>query len=328
MNASRIILFCLASQFGHEAMAIGAESPEIVYSKNLAPPLRGDAFRVPNAVYADLNVGEIFVSDPFNHRLVIFDENGIFRHEISGGSNFRSAADLAVDASGRILVLGGRTGLLGLLELDFDGAFLRELPVVGLPDDLAQLPVIDSFALSPEGDRFYLLDVANQQLWLTDRQVQIERAVDLTMDLTEEQLKERIFGKVDAYGDTVLVSIPKDGRVYLFSLEGDNRGFVGFKGIGPCQSMFPTAAAMDADGKVIVLDKQRAIFMRWDPDTRKCQSEHYGFGNAPGALYQPDDIALDIQGRLYVTQGFEGRVQVYKGATPAPTPPSYPEANR
>jgi hypothetical protein len=57
--------------------------------------------------------------------------------------------------------------------------------------------------------------------------------------------------------------------------------------------------------------------MTWDLARGVCVSEHYGFGNAPGAFYQPSDLALDSSGRLYVSQGFEGRIQVYEGARPA-----------
>ena len=85
----------------------------------------------------------------------------------------------------------------------------------------------------------------------------------------------------------------------------------------PCQTAFPVAAALGADGTVVVLDWQRMLFMLWDPRTNRCLGETSGIGNAPGWLYQPSDLALDAEGRLYVSQGFEGRVQVFAGAAPA-----------
>ena len=294
-----------------------AVEPDIVYDRKLVPPMRGDSFRVPKAVFTDLEAGEVFVSDPHNHRIVIFDQNGIFRHQIDGGVIFRSVADLAVDADGRILVLTSRVDPVGLLELDFDGTYLGDINLAGLPEDLEESPTLSSFGLSAAGDRIYMLDTANQRLWLTDRKGLVEDSVDLTMDFDEEYLAERIFGRVDVYGDTVMVSVSRDGKIYLYDLDGQSKGAVGLKGTGPCQTMFPVAAALDQDGKIVVLDKQRAIFMRWDPQTNRCLSQHYGFGNVPGAMYQPDDIALDAFGQLYVIQGFEGRVQVYKGAIPA-----------
>jgi hypothetical protein len=135
-----------------------------------------------------------------------------------------------------------------------------------------------------------------------------------------EQIAELRYGHVDVYGDTVLLPIPTDGLVHVFDLEGRSRGTIGARGSARCQTMFPAAAALDEAGRVIVLDQQRALFMTWDLERGVCLSEHYGFGNAPGALYQPSDLALDGAGRLYVSQGFENRVQVYAGARPALSP--------
>jgi hypothetical protein len=55
------------------------------------------------------------------------------------------------------------------------------------------------------------------------------------------------------------------------------------------------------------------ILLRWSLEGNRCSSEHYGPGAVPGYLYYPMDVALDREGRAYVSQGYEGRVQVYKG---------------
>ena len=109
-------------------------------------------------------------------------------------------------------------------------------------------------------------------------------------------------------------------------LDGKKLGHVGHKGSGPCQTGFPVAAAMDENGDVWILDLQRAMFMRWRPEGNRCLGQHYGFGNAAGAMYSPLDMTIDANGAVYVSQGFEGRVQVYEGApTPAGVPGTVPE---
>ncbi len=139
----------------------------------------------------------------------------------------------------------------------------------------------------------------------------------MTVGRTQKEIDELRYGHVDVYGDTVLLPVPNDGLVHLFDLAGRARGTIGAPGSAECQTRFPAAAALDDQGRVIILDQQRAMFMTWDLERGVCLSEHYGFGNAPGAFYQPSDLALDGAGRLYVSQGFEGRVQVYEGARPA-----------
>jgi sugar lactone lactonase YvrE len=277
-------------------------------------PVRGDSFAQPSAVVADLHTGEIFVCDSRRNRVVIFDQKGRFRYEIPGGTSFVSPIDLAVDLDGYLFVLGQVSPDIALL--DFDGRLIRRISLAGLPED-AGSPRFTSLALSRDGETVYLLDTENDRLWLTNRDGEIRHSIDMTVGRTQEEIELLRYGHIDVYGETLLVPIPTDGLVHLYGLDGSARGTVGVRGSSECQTMFPAAAALDDAGRMIVLDQQRALFMTWDVERGVCLSEHYGFGNAPGAFYQPSDLALDAAGRLYVSQGFEGRIQVYEGAQPA-----------
>ncbi len=286
-----------------------------VFTQRLQVPVRGDDLEQPRAVVADLNSGEVLVCDTLANRIVIFDAQGRFRYEIPGGAAFQSPVDLAVDPEGYLFVLSQVSSDLTLL--DFDGRLIRKEPLTGLPED-ARGPRFASLAISPSGDRLYLMDSENDRLWITDRSGAVKGSVDTTVGRTPKEIDELRYGHVDVYGDTVLLPIPNDGMVHLYDLEGRAKGTIGAPGSAECQLRFPTAAALDERGRVLILDQQRAMFMTWDLGRGVCLSEHYGFGNAPGAFYQPNDMALDAAGRLYVSQGFEGRVQVYEGAEPAP----------
>ena len=285
-----------------------------VYTQRLHMPIRGDDFAQPSAVVADLHTGEIFVCDSRRNRVVIFDEKGRFRYEIPGGTNFVSPIDLAVDPEGYLLVLGQVSPDIALL--DFDGRLIRKISLAGLPEEAIGTR-FTSLALSQNGEILYLLDTENDRLWITDSSGAIQGSIDLTAGRTQEEIDQLRYGHIDVYGETLLVPIPTDGLVHLYDLEGTKKGTIGSPGSAECQTIFPAAAALDNQGRGIILDQQRALFMTWDLDRGVCLSEHYGFGNAPGAFYQPSDLALDTGGRLYVSQGFEGRVQVYDGAAPA-----------
>lgn len=281
------------------------------FVKALRLPLVDDSFRQPRSVTADHATGEVFVCDTFGNRVVIFDQRGLFRHQITGGTVFRAPVDLGVDPEGYIFLLANHGGGRGVLLLDFDGKLISRVPLLDLPADALE-PELVSIALSPGGDRLFLLDAANQRLWIADRAGSIRASADLAAGLSEDEREEQVLGHVDVYGDRALVAIPTAGRIYLFDLDGVARGTAGQRGTSACQTAFPVAAGIDAEGQIVILDKQRARFLRWSPGTNRCLSEHSGFGNAPGALYQPADLSIDRQGRLYISQGFEGRVQVYK----------------
>lgn len=288
-----------------------------VYAQRLLLPVLGDDLAQPRAVVADLHTGEVFVVDTIRNRIVIFDPEGRFRFEMRGGSAFQAPVDLAVDPDGYLFVLAQVS--IDLTLLDFDGRFIRRFALSGLPEEVETLQPV-SLAISPDGERLYVLDAENHRLWIADRDGRVTGAADLTEGRSEEEIQELRYGHVDVYGDRVLIAISSDALVHLFDLDGVPQRTIGFPGAAECQTMFPVAAALDDQGRVIIVDQQRALFMTWDPDSGKCLSEHYGFGNAPGAFYQPNDIALDRDGTVYVSQGFEGRVQTYEGARPARFP--------
>ncbi len=292
------------------------------YAMRLAMPSELDELGHSRSVTADLATGEVFVCDGRRHRLAIFDPDGLYLYQIPGGKVFRAPLDVAVDPGGTLLLLAHEEAEPALLRLDFDGRPLGRAELSGLPDDPA--PQLVSIALSPSGERLYALDQAHLRLWIARREGDpaaadwtVTASVDLAEGLDDKDARELLLGRVDVYGDTVLVAVPTHGEVRLFDPEGRPRGRVGFKGTAPCQSAFPVAAALGADGNVLILDSQRMLFMTWDPRTNRCLAEHSGFGNAPGFFYKPADLALDAAGRVYVSQGFEGRVQVFAGASPA-----------
>ncbi len=293
---------------------------ETRYLMRLSLPVAEDDIAYGHCVTADAHTGEVFVCDPRTNRILIFDREGQFDFQILGGTEIASPEDLAVDPDGLIVLLARRGQAQVAIELDFDGTFRRDIPLVGLPAD-ALAPALGSIALSPGGDKLYLTDGANAMLWIADRDGLVLRGVDLASDAAPEERRDFTPGHVDAYGDRVVVALPMQGRVLVFSGDGTPLGAVGIRGSGAGQLGYPTAAAMARDGNVIVLDGQRMIVSLWAIAGNRMLSEHLGLGNMPGALYFPFDLSLDPEGRFYVSQSADGRVQVFEGLGAAPAPP-------
>jgi DNA-binding beta-propeller fold protein YncE len=298
-----------------------ALSQEPRFVRRLSLPAAGDQIGFGTSVTVDLHTGEIFVCDARTNRILVFDREGRFDTQIILGREISGPRDLAVDADGLLLVLAAHDGRVVPLELDFDGLFRREIPLRGLPEG-SEVPSPVSVALSPKGDRVYVLDIANRALWIADRDGLVLAAIDLAAGLSEPMIEDLLLGHVDVYGDAVLVAIPSIGRILVRDLEGADRGGVGVKGGARCQLGRPNAAALGRDGNLLVIDRQRMVLTRWSPSRNRCLSEHLGIGRAPGLLYYPYDLALDAQGRLFIAQSFEGRVQVYEGLVAAASPPA------
>lgn len=298
------------------AAARSPDAPAIDYHRLLRPAATADDLEQPLVVHADLHTGEVFVADRRTGEVTIFDDAGLHRYTIRGGRVFSTPLDLAVWPNGDILLLAYADGRRQLLRMDFDGKHPRPVTLSGLPAAAADLEPV-SVALSADGSRIYLLDQGRRGLWILDERGRFLESVDLAAGLSEEDRLELLLTHVDVYGDTVLVPLPRQGTVKLLGLDGRERSAVGLWGTSPCQTAFPVAAALDREGRVVVLDKQRTLFMLWDPRTNTCLGEYSGIGSRAGRLYQPSDLALDGDGRVYVAQGFEGRVQSFGGAAPA-----------
>jgi hypothetical protein len=302
------------------ALGLPAAAQEPAYVRRLLLPVAEDLIGYPRGVTADVHTGEVFVCDTRRGRILIFDTEGLFLHEIPGGDVFSAPRDLAVDPEGYLVVVANYERRPGLIELDFDGLFRREIRLSGLPEGAIE-PVIVSAALSPAGDRLYTLDSANLHLWISNRQGEIETSIDLAVGLDERERRDLILGHVDAYADTVLVALPAFSQIRMFGPDGAPQGTVGKPGTAPCTLAFPTAAALDEDGDLVIVDQQRMVVLRWNRKANRCLGDYLGLGAAPGYLYYPMDLALDRFGRIYVAQGFDGRVQMYSGMTPAPAAP-------
>lgn len=302
------------------ALTSPAAAQDVSYIQLLSLPSAADTIGYPQGVTADPHTGEVFVVDSRASRILIFDSDGLFSYEIPGGTAFSGPSDVAVDPEGYLLVSAFHQGRTAVIELDFDGLFLREVVLWGLPPESAPLG-IRSIALSPSGDRVYALDDVNLRLWIADRDGSVLSNVDLAAGLDEEGRQNMILGHVDVYGETVLVAEASAGQIRMFDLDGKRERRVGVKGTGPCKIARPRAAGLTEEGELVVIDQQRMLVVRWDPRSNQCLGEHLGFGGGPGALYFPVDLALDRTGRMYITQSYQGRVQVYEGMKPAAAPP-------
>ena len=317
-KGDRVVSFAISFLLIATGIAFAADEenqPSYVY--RLAPPVRGDEIGYAIAVTADPVTGEVFVCDSRRSRILIFDSEGLYRYQIRGGEVFSAPRDVAVDKDGYLFVLAHHVDGRSLIQLDFDGMFMREI-------EFSEVPVIEgarsnltSVAVSPSGDRLYLVDSNRLEVWITDREGVIERVIKLATAPLEEARQDMIVGRVDVYGDKMLLGMPSEARVRVYDVDGNLLTSVGQRGSAPCHLARPVAGALDVDGNVLVVDSQRMAVAGFKHEDNTCAGDHFRAGSGPGSLYYPTDIALDPMGKLYLSQGFEGRVQVYEGFLPA-----------
>ena len=94
-------------------------------------------------------------------------------------------------------------------------------------------------AFIPMGDRLYLVDSNRLEVWITDREGVIERVIKLATAPLEEARQDMIVGRVDVYGDKMLLGMPSEARVRVYDVDGNLLTSVGQRGSAPCHLARP-----------------------------------------------------------------------------------------
>lgn len=131
---------------------------------------------------------------------------------------------------------------------------------------------------------------------------------------------------VDAQQSGEILGIGKpaeapDGRLYLplggerrvavLSADGESLESFGVPGTGPGRLSFPVGVTFCPDGNTAVLDRMRGVVLFYDSSyVFQAESGQSGWGARD--FYFPSAIASAPDGRVYVAQGFLGRVHVFR----------------
>ena len=75
--------------------------------------------------------------------------------------------------------------------------------------------------------------------------------------------------------------------------------------------VLPVGVAFGPAGEVLVLDRLRAKILLFDPQ-HEFVTEFGSLGFGPGQFYHPVALAATADGKIYVAQGFQGRIQVFR----------------
>lgn len=277
------------------------------YSRTL-PLERGEASDArPEAVAIDPVTGEICVTEAVSAALQLFNGRGalLFRTGLLSG--------LSTPASG---CLDG-VGNFVCTDTDPDSPTRRTIRRLDLRGEplvwRAESPRADwspvHLTITSDGN-FVTLDPGTGLLAKHDartgallwrRELGGERAGELGLGRPCEGLDRRLYvpgGELHC----VLVLSPAGEPVTTFGELGSTLGGL----------IYPVGVAPGPDGTLAVLDRMRHKLLLFDRDF-SFRAEFGAMGAGPGDFYHPLALATAPEaGLAYVTQGFEGRVQVYR----------------
>jgi sugar lactone lactonase YvrE len=216
--------------------------------------------------------------------------------------------DAVVTDTGDVLLLSFKEGRTLVTRCDFRGVPIGPLEITNLPADLsfvANRMVIGTNAL-------YFVSTNASSVVVTSLQGEFREHLDL-LSLVDAEAKQKVGAEIIGFAvdrdGSLYFSVPVLFRVCKVAPDRTVTSF-GRPGSGPGRFGVLAGVAVDSSGHVLVADKLRCVVMVFDRDFTFLTEFGYR-GPRPGNLVVPDDIAVDQQDRVYVSQGRSRGVSVF-----------------
>ena len=259
-------------------------------------------------VTVDRERNEVYVL--YQNVVRVFNESGMEVYHFGDDLDLGHIVDLAVDERGDILLLSYRDGKLVIVRCDYRGRPQAAITLKGLPGELA------GFAPNRIAYRRGELALASTMgliVVVADPAGNIRKSYDL-FKLFELDEKDR--GNVEVSGfsldrdGNLLMTVPVLFRAFVLSPDGKLNWF-GKASSAPGGFNIAAGIGRDSKGNFLVVDRLKGSVLVFNQQLAFV-TQFSSRGYQPGQLAFPDDLAVDRQDRVYVTQVGRRGVSVFK----------------
>ncbi len=283
------------------------------YLYNLSNFTGGISFSWPR-VFVDKERNEIYVV--YQNLIRIFNATGMEVYRFGDELNLGSIIDLTLDQDGNILLLSYRWSQktdkvdYEVTRCNYRGEPVSKIEVKGLPSEWSRfLPN----RLIYQGGNLYLASLSSMIVVVADSDGVFKEVYNI-LPLLELEEKEKQDAMMDGF------SIDKDGN-FLFTIPPLFRAYkitpdrkVSYFGkAGSTPGKFNVVAGIVSDdkGNIFVIDKLKCAVMVYDKNFNFL-NQFSSRGWKPGFLIAPEDIVVDKQNRVYVTQAGNKGISVFR----------------
>ena len=252
---------------------------------------------------------EIYVVDTREKNVTIFNSQGMEIYRFGDDGNLGTVIDVAVKSDGNILVLSRVDSTSSLILCNFRGEPVAKLELENLPADFSDF---SPDRIVNEGGLLHLLDSSSLKIAVTDANGLFQKGYDiaslLDLEVNDRGRATEIAGfSVDHQGN-MLFTIPVIFKACQLSPDGNITSF-GRPGSAP--GRFNVIGGIVADDSYYyVADRLKSAVLIFDKNLR-FQSEFGYRGARPGNLIAPNNLGLDAEGKLYVSQLGKGGISVF-----------------
>jgi DNA-binding beta-propeller fold protein YncE len=253
---------------------------------------------------------EIYVTDSQAGIIRIYNDRGMEVYRFGDDWSLGMVLAAVVRNDGNILVLTRRDSRPSIVICNFRGEYLLDFDLQDFPPDFS--------GFSPTGmayryGRLYLLDNNSLRLAVTDSNGFFLTGYDLgaLLQIDEKNRNATQIGgfSVDRAGD-IFFTVPVLFSAFKLSTDGKLASF-GKPGSAPGRFNVVGGIVTDDQGYIYVADRLKSAVLIFDKDFKFINEFGYR-GRKPYNLIAPNDLSLDAEGRLYVSQLASIGVSVFK----------------
>jgi hypothetical protein len=265
-------------------------------------------------VRVDHEANETYVV--YQNFIRIFNQTGMEIYNFGDELDLGSIVDLALDQNGNILLLSHKWSEstqkidYEITRCNYRGEPISRIEMKNLPSEFSKF--LPNCLVYQKGN-LYLASLSSMVVVVTDTNGVFREVYDIRplLELDEKEKADAMMVgfSVDREGD-IFFTIPPIFKA--FKLSPDRKiAFFGKSGSGPGRFNIVAGIVPDNTGNILVVDKLKCAIMIYD-NNFNFLAQFGSRGWSPGYLIAPDDIAIDSQDRVYVTQAGKKGVSVFK----------------
>lgn len=203
----------------------------------------------------------------------------------------------------------GPDGILYLTDSE-----LRTVAALGKKGELlrefgSDLQRPTGLALSPAGDRIYVVDTLSHEVAIFDPSGRRLGTIG-RRGTGDGELNFPTNVAVDRAG-LLYVTDTMNFQVKIFAPDGTPAGKFGRLGDGTGDLSRPKGIGVDSDGHIYVVEGLYDHFQIFDPRGRFLLAVG-GTGTGPGRFWLPTSLHIDREDRIYVADSYNNRVQIFQ----------------
>jgi DNA-binding beta-propeller fold protein YncE len=301
-RSSIAVLVVVALALGAGTMSAQVKATYLYTLSNFVGPLREDGVRVN----VDQERDEIYTV--YQNVVRVFNASGMEIYSFGDDLGVGGIVDAAADRNGDVILLSYKDRRYVVTRCNYRGLPIGPVEITNLPEGHA----FSANRLLIRNGLFYFADLAASSVTITDPDGRCRQFLDFARLVGIDEVRKagaEMFGFTVDKDGSILFTMATLFKAYKYSPDGSMNWF-GRAGSSPGRFGIISGIATDSRGDVLVSDKLRSVVMVFDKDFRFV-TEFGSRGVRPENLFVPDNLAVDRQDRVYVSQARRRGVSVF-----------------